>query len=181
MLYNAFLSYSHAADGRLAPALQTGLQQFAKPWNRLRAIRVFRDKTGLSATPGLWTAIEAALDGSEYFVLLASPAAAQSHWVQKEVEHWLTHRPAKNILVTLTDGEIVWDAAAGDFDWNATTALPQVLRGRLAEEPLWVDLRWARKSEELFLRNSMFRDVVADLSSALRGIPKDQLAGEDVR
>ena len=181
MLYNAFLSYSHAADGRLAPALQTGLQQFAKPWNRLRAIRVFRDKTGLSATPGLWTAIEAALDGSDYFVLLASPASAQSHWVQKEVEHWLTHRPKKNLLVTLTDGEIVWDAEAGDFDWQATTALPQLMRGRLSEEPLWVDMRWARKSDELTLRNPAFRDVVADLSSALRGIAKDQLTGEDVR
>ena len=47
MLYDAFLSYSHAADGKLAPSLQSGLQQFAKPWNRLRAIRVFRDKTGV--------------------------------------------------------------------------------------------------------------------------------------
>ena len=37
MAYDAFMSYSHSADGRLAPALQRGLQRLAKPWHRLRA------------------------------------------------------------------------------------------------------------------------------------------------
>ncbi len=181
MLYDAFLSYSHAADGKLAPALQTGLQQFAKPWNRLRAIRVFRDKTGLSATPGLWSAIETVLNNSEYFILLASPQAAESHWVRKELEHWLGQRPATQILVALTGGEIVWNAGIKDFNWELTTAVPPGLRGRFSEEPLWVDFRWARTEDDLSLRNPPFRDLVADLSSALRGIPKDQLNGEDVR
>jgi hypothetical protein len=49
--YDAFISYSHAADGQLAPALQTGLQPLGKPWHRRRALRVLRDKTSLSATP----------------------------------------------------------------------------------------------------------------------------------
>ena len=29
--YDAFISYFHAADGKLAPALQAGLQRLAKP------------------------------------------------------------------------------------------------------------------------------------------------------
>ena len=29
--YNAFISYSHAADGKLAPKLQVALEKFAKP------------------------------------------------------------------------------------------------------------------------------------------------------
>jgi hypothetical protein len=37
--YDAFVSYSHAADGRLAPALQAGLQSLAKPWHRGRTLR----------------------------------------------------------------------------------------------------------------------------------------------
>ncbi|MDQ3698882.1 MAG: hypothetical protein M3373_12810 [Gemmatimonadota bacterium] len=41
--YDAFISYSHALDGTLAPALQSALHRFAKPWYRLRARRVFRD------------------------------------------------------------------------------------------------------------------------------------------
>ena len=30
MAFDAFISYSHAADGKLAPALQRGLQQLAE-------------------------------------------------------------------------------------------------------------------------------------------------------
>jgi len=181
LLYDVFLSYSHAADGRLAPALQSGLQRFAKPWNRLRALRVFRDKTGLGPTPGLWSAIKEALDNAEHFLLLASPAAARSGWVKEEVEHWLAARPAKRVLVVLTDGEIAWDPESNDFDWQRTTALPPALRGCFQEEPLWVDMRWAKTQQQLSLENPAFRDSVAELSSVLRGIPKDQLIGEDIR
>lgn len=83
--YDAFISYSHAADGQLAPALQAGLQSLGKPWYRRRALRVFRDKTSLSASPELWPSIEHALATSRYFVLLASPEAARSRWVDQEV------------------------------------------------------------------------------------------------
>lgn len=86
--YDAFISYSHAADGQLAPALQTGLQSLGKPWHRRRALRVFRDKTSLSATPELWPTIEQALAGSRFFVVLASPEAAASRWVDQEVSWW---------------------------------------------------------------------------------------------
>jgi hypothetical protein len=48
--YDAFV-HSHAADGQLAPALQAGLQSLGKSWYRRRVLRVFRDKTSLSA-PG---------------------------------------------------------------------------------------------------------------------------------
>src|ERR1700742_3425625 len=70
--YDAFLSYSHAADGRLAPAVQRGLHQLAKPWYRLRALRVFRDQLSLSANPDLWATIATALADSRFFILMAS-------------------------------------------------------------------------------------------------------------
>ena len=57
MGYDAFISYSHAADGELAPALQRGLQRLARPWHRKRALEVFRDQTGLSVSPALWSSI----------------------------------------------------------------------------------------------------------------------------
>jgi hypothetical protein len=38
--YDAFISYSHATDGALAPALQRGLMRLAKPWHRRQAISV---------------------------------------------------------------------------------------------------------------------------------------------
>ena len=181
MLYKAFISYSHAADGKLAPALQAGLHRFARAWYRLRAVRVFRDKTSLAVTPGLWPAIERALDGAEYFILLASPGAARSAWVEREIDHWLTGRLPSTLLLVLTEGELAWDGAAGDFDWSRTTALPRRLEGVFEHEPLHLDLRWARTEEQLSVRDPRFRGAVAQLASTLHGRPLDELVGEDVQ
>jgi len=179
--YTAFISYSHAVDGRLAPALQAALHRFAKPWYRLRALRVFRDQASLSANPALWGSIASALAGSEFFILLASPDAARSPWVQREVAYWCGHKPTDRLLIVVTDGEAVWDDAAGDFDWDRTTALPRSLAGVFDEEPRYIDLRWARTEEHLSLAHPRFRDAVADLAAPLHQRPKDELVGEDVR
>jgi len=181
MSYQAFLSYSHAADDQLAPALQSALQRFAKPWYRRRALRIFRDKTSLSANPALWPAIERALVEAEHLLLLASPEAASSPWVAREVAWWLEHRSGDTLLVVLTGGDLAWDPAAGDFDWQRTSALAASLRGRFPEEPLYVDLRWAKASTDLSLRHSLFRAAILDLAAPLHGRPKDELDGEDVR
>jgi WD40 repeat protein len=179
--YHAFISYSHAVDGALAPALQRGLQRFAKPWYRARAVRVFRDEASLSANPGLWSSIERALESSVFFILLASPRAAASPWVMREAAQWHATKPTQNLLIGLTEGELVWDEAAGDFDWERTTALPETLRGAFEEEPRFIDLRWAHAGEQLSLSDARFRDAIADLAAPLYGVPKDVLAGEEVR
>ena len=179
--YKAFISYSHSADNRLAPALRTALHGFAKPWYRLRAMRVFRDETGLAVTPALWPSIEAALLDSEYFLLLASPDAAASEWVQREVAWWLDRRPADHLLIALTGGEIRWNDAAQDFDWNGTDALPRRLSKAFDQVPKYVDLRWARTATDLSLRNPDFLTAVASVTSTLQGLPLDELVGEDVR
>ena len=181
MPYEAFISYSHAADGRLAPELQSALHRFAKPWYRLRAIHVFRDKTSLSTTPALWPAIEQALSQSKYFILLASPEAAASHWVNQEIAYWLGNRSADKFLIAVTEGELNWDTAVNDFNWNTTTALPQTLRNVFKDEPLYLDLRWAKTEEDLSLHNPKFRESVAELAAPLHGRPKDEIVGEDVR
>lgn len=179
--YKGFLSYSHAADGTLAPKLQSALHQFAKPWHRLRAVRIFRDKTSLSADPALWPSIETALRSSEFLLLMASPDAAQSRWVAKELDTFLNLSGSERVLVVLTEGELVWNHTRGDFNWTSTTAFPQLGRKIFEAEPLWVDLRAIRTSRDVSVRNPDFRDGVARLSSALRGIPLDQLIGEDIR
>ncbi len=179
--YRAFISYSTAADGALAPSLQAGLQRFAKPWYRIRAIRVFRDQTGLGVTPSLWGSIEKALQASDYFILLASPGAAASKWVEQEIDWWLRNRSADHLLLVLTDGEIVWDNAIGGFDAKRTTALPRQLANAFSHEPRFLDLRWARAKSDLSLRHPTFADAIARLAATLRGVPLEELIGEDIR
>lgn len=132
--YNAFISYSHAADGKLAPALHL-LHLFAKRWNRLRAVRVFRDEASLSANPALWGAIQQALSEAEFFILLASPEAARSEWVGREVAYWAQNKPHSNLLIALTWGELVWDGAKSDFDWQRTTACRPPFAARSERNP----------------------------------------------
>ena len=181
MPYHAFMSYSHAADGRLAPALHSALHQFAKPWYRLRALHLFRDKTTLHPTPHLWGAIQAAMDQCAHFILLASPEAAASIWVQREIDHWRKSKSLDKMIIVLTDGELVWDDAAGAFDGAASTAIPESLRRAFPEEPLYLDLRWAREPAQLSMRDARFREAVAEIAAPLHGRPKDEISGEDVR
>lgn len=182
--YDAFISYSHAADGQLAPALQIGLQRFAKRWTRRRALRVFRDDSGLSVSAALWPAIERALDDSSYFILLASPDAAQSEWVNKEISRWVELGREDRVLSVVTDGEWMWDGAEGDFNWSVSSAVPRALKSVFSQEPRHLDLRWARDDVprgKLDLRNSDFRSAVADLAAPIHGRPKDELEGQDLR
>jgi WD40 repeat protein len=177
--FDGFISYSHTADELLAPRLQAALQTFAKPWWKRRAVRVFRDQSSLSANPHLWSSITAALDASDWFILLTSPEAAGSVWVDREVAYWREHKDPERILPVLTDGTLAWDEAAGRLDPNSS--VPPSLFDAFAGEPRWVDLRWAEEETQLDLRNGRFRDVVADIASSLRGIPKDDLESEEVR
>ena len=174
--YSGFISYSHAADGLLAPRLQAALQRFAKPWWQRRALRIFRDESSLSANPHLWSSIETALDQSGWFVLLLSPDAAASPWVGQEIDYWVKNRDLEKIIPVLTEGTFEWDD--GDV---VGTSVPDQLRGVFAEEPRWVDLRFAKGEEQLDLKNPRFSAAVADIASALRGVPKDELESEEVR
>ena len=74
--YDGFISYSHKHDAVLGPALQTNLERFAKPWYKIRALRIFLDTADLSANPALWPSIEDGLSSSQWFILLASADAA---------------------------------------------------------------------------------------------------------
>ena len=182
VVFDAFISYSHAADGQLAAALQHGLHRFAKPLFKMRAIRVFRDESTLAMTQQLWPEIERALRSSRFFILMADPLSAQSEWVQKEVACWLEMGRAEKMLIVWTGGDIVWDKVKKDFAWDKTTALAPSLAGAFqGEEPLYLDLRWARTEVDVSRKHPKFAGALARLSAAIRGRSLDEIFGEDVR
>jgi hypothetical protein len=184
MPYDAFVSYSHAVDSSLAPAIQTALHRLARPWYRVRALHVFRDVTNLSAAPELWPMIERALDDSAALILLASPEAASSKWVRREVEHWRAKAISGPIYIVLTEGVIEWDETRDDFHREHSTAIPPTLYGVFQKEPLWVDMRWVRadrKDLDLSVKNAMFADRVATIAAPLHGKKKEDIVGEDVK
>jgi hypothetical protein len=176
VIYDAFISYSHAGDKPIAAALQSVVQRLGKAWHQRRVLRVFRDDTSLSATPGLWPAIEQALDRSQYLILLTSPEAASSRWVNKEVAYWLEHKGADTLLIAVTDGALAWDDAQGAFAPDAP--LPPALAGRFSSEPKWVDLTGFR--DPAALASERFTELAADLAAAVRGVPKEDLLSQEL-
>ena len=178
--YDAFISYAHDADGVFAPVVQRGMQHLAKPWNRRRAMEVFRDETSLPVSSGLWPSIRAALDASRWFVLLASPEAAVSDWVGEEITHWVASKGTDHLLVVVTSGTWVWNSGSGDLT-PGSTAGNRALRGVFPAEPKYLDMTWARRDAGLTLRNARFRDQIATLAAAIREVPKEEIEGEDVR
>jgi hypothetical protein len=141
MRYNAFISYSHADCGNIAAAIQKALENIGKPWYRLkRNLTVFRDETNLAASPELWNSIVTAIDNADNLILLASPIAKESFWINKEIEHWLSKERTGRLYIILSQGKIVWDYNSNDFDWGKTNCLPKILQSRFKEEPLWIDL-----------------------------------------
>jgi hypothetical protein len=170
--YDAFVSYSHHADRELARNLQRAMERVGAPWYRVRSLRIFRDETDLTANPELWAYLTRALDASDFLVLLASPQAAASPWVNKEIDYWLGKRPASTVLLAVTGGELAWDAAAGDFDWQRTDCVPAALGKRFTDVPTAADLRGieARK-----LGDPDFTLQAAKLVASIRSVPVREL------
>ena len=177
--YDAFISYSHTPRSTaIALGLQTGLERFARPWYRRRSARVFRDTTNLSVSPQLWEDIQRALEGSAWFVLLASPDAATSRWVDRELGWWLENRRAASILPVLVEGTLGWDTVAGRFD-PTSTALPTRLHDAYTQEPLWLDLSGSRSANEPYSESAM-EHAVASVAARLRGVDLDTVIGEHI-
>ena len=176
--HDAFISYSHAAGGQLAPALQKGLEQLLRPWYSLQSFSIFCDTTNLSLHPDLWAQIEAQLANSRFLLLLLSPEAAASKWVRREIEWWLKYRAADSILLVLTSGDLAWDEATNEFGADRSTALSPILRACYKREPHWLDLRWASTESGLSHRHVRFRSALLDIAATLKGVSKDALESE---
>lgn len=90
--YRAFVSYSHE-DVQWAKWLQRSLEKFRLPAESSRAsgerfAPVFRDDDALSAAGDLSATIKASLADSENLVVICSPAAASSRWVNEEIREF---------------------------------------------------------------------------------------------
>ncbi|MFC4495306.1 toll/interleukin-1 receptor domain-containing protein [Streptomyces ovatisporus] len=178
---DAFISYSQSKNAPLAKALQRGLERLAVSRFRPMRMSVFRDVISLPASHDLWQSIQRELARSRYLILLASPEAASSPWVAKEVDYWLRERDTEHLLIAVASGEIAWDDEADDFDWRKTTSLPPNLGGHFTSAPLWVDLREIDERGHRSLRYPPFRAAVATLASPLHGRPKEELEHDDFR
>jgi hypothetical protein len=105
MSYRAFISYAHS-DGRLAARLHRRLEAFRlKPDTGGRLRPIFRDRDELASSASLTLSIQQALDASAALIVVCSPAAVRSHWVNEEIRHFRARHPHLPVLAFVVAGD----------------------------------------------------------------------------
>lgn len=113
--YRAFISYSHA-DEAAAGRLHRALEAYRLPRALIgrdgkhgpvpaKLAPVFRDREELSAAGSLAADLQAALKDSLVLLVLCSPNAAKSHWVNEEIKLFKRLHGAERVLALIVDGE----------------------------------------------------------------------------
>lgn len=123
--YKAFISYSHA-DAESAQWLENSLESFRIPgeligkWTPVgpvpNALRpVFRDRSSAAAGSSINTTLLQRLDESACLIVVCSPNAAKSRWVNEEILHFKRAGRGDRIFAFIVDGEPSSDDESGCF------------------------------------------------------------------
>ena len=163
--YRGFISYSQK-DKAFAKKLHTALESYKLPGGK-KLGRFFRDDDELGSASSLGAALEGAIKDSEDLIVIASPAAVQSKWVNEEVIHYKKLAdPKKQVHAVIIRGEAhASDPAKECFVPALKFAVqPDGTLSTTPDEPLAPD---AQKIP--------FKKVVTKLVAGLEGIPFDDL------
>jgi hypothetical protein len=184
--YKAFLSYSHK-DQKEAAWLHSALEKYRLPIHLISETktlvekngalgRVFRDRDELPVAEDLTAQVKKALSSSEFMIVLCSPRAAASRWVNKEVIEFKKLRGEAFVLPIIIDGVPGSDPATSQSE-----CFPPGLRfkvgadGRLskvAAEPIAADIRKNADG-----RNRAFLKLIA----GLLGLGLDRLVERELQ
>lgn len=167
--YRAFISYSHRDDA-VAKTLHRRLETYRLPKKLIgapgergpipaRLTPIFRDLDELSAADDLSVEIKAALARSEVLIILCSPGAKASKWVNLEIETFRAlHGGSRPVLAALIEGE-------------PAEAFPPALTAE-GHEPVAADFRKSRDGKRLALLK---------LVAGIAGAPLDALVQRDAQ
>ncbi len=155
--YWAFLSYSHH-DKAVAKRLQRQLETYRVPARLVgretsqgpvpaRVSPVFRDRDELHAGADLKASVQDALSRSRWLIVVCTPDAARSPWVNREIIEFKRLRGERHVLALIARGEPFASDMPGR---EAEECFPPALRRALNErgepegeplEPIAADMR----------------------------------------
>ena len=103
--YDAFISYRRTEpDKTIATRLHLQLESFRLAPGRLK-LRICMDQEEFVAGSSLPQEVERRLRASRFLIVLCTPAAVASHWVQAEVQSFVEAGRTERILLVLAAGE----------------------------------------------------------------------------
>lgn len=180
--YRAFISYSHA-DERWGDWLQRALESYRVPEALVgketplgpaprRLSPIFRDRDDFPAAGNLNNAIQEALAESRFQIVICSPNAAKSRWVNEEIKLFKRLHGQDRTLAVIVAGEPGASAIQGREEEEC---FPPGLRFRVDEngaltgepaEPIAADARAEGDGR---------RQAVTKLAAGLLGVSLDDL------
>lgn len=182
--YKGFISYSRS-DVAVAKKLHRSLERIkvpersSAPGKKTGALsrlgRFFRDDDEMGASSDLGEALRGALKDSEALIVICSPKAARSKWVNQEIIDFKRSRSTPRIFAVISAGEP--NAAASGANPDKECFPPALIQTYLAdgrisplkEEPRAADLRRRNLGQRPFAR------VVHEVAAGLSGIAFDTL------
>lgn len=140
--YRAFISYSHE-DERVARRLHHWLETYRIPRKSVgrrtsqgivpaRLTPIFRDRNEFAAADDLSDEVTSALSASDALIILCSPAAKASRWVDSEIRLFRRLHPERKLLLGLL---------AGEPDISFPSAVLEAGPDGHAREPIAADFR----------------------------------------
>jgi tetratricopeptide (TPR) repeat protein len=180
--YKAFISYAHA-DRKTAELLFRRIETFRTPkglvgtsglWGAVpaRLTPAFRDREELSTASALGDVLTNALKDSEFLVVLCSPAAARSRWVNEEIRTYRSMHGAQRVLAIIAEGDPAAPVGEGLAGCFPPALLAPAVAGGAPEEPIAADLRGDGDGDRLaFLK----------LAAGMLGVGLDDLVHREAR
>ena len=185
--YKAFITYAHR-DEEKARWLRKKLENFRVPKHLVgknspfgpvpsRLYPIFRDRDELAGAAQLGPLIEQALHDSSHLVVLCSPHAVKSRWVNEEIRMFKAMGKADRVLCLVLEGEPMAEDVKNDPEKEC---LPLAARRRIdpkgeitdqIHEPGAADLREDADGE---------KDGLLKVIAGLLGIGLDELKQRDM-
>jgi WD40 repeat protein len=173
--HDVFISYSRV-DAAFARALQRALESYRPPrelGRPVRSLNVFRDEKDFTGVE-YHESIRRYLGKSAKLIVICSPAARQSAFVNEEIQAFAEARGAQNIIPILRAGSPSCDVN------EAAAAFPPALCAALAPLPVGPDYRNLDERRDRVNR-APFQDAWFGLLANLLDMERAELEQRDLR
>ncbi|MCK0070827.1 toll/interleukin-1 receptor domain-containing protein [Kordiimonas laminariae] len=185
--YKAFISYSHK-DAALGEEIHKELEKYKVPKRLvgkttgigvvpLKLGQFFRDREELPVAEDLTAEVAKALGQSEFMIVLCSPSAAASRWVNKEIIEFKKLRGEKYVLPLILSGE-PW---ASDTDDKEVECFPPALRYRISPAGTLSHIRTEPIAADIREQSDGRKRGIQKLIAGLLGVGLDQLVERELQ
>ncbi len=185
--YRAFITYAHKDEER-ARWLRQKLESFRVPKHLVgtdgdfgkvpaRLYPIFRDRDELAGAAQLGPLIEQALDDSSHLIVLCSPQAVRSRWVNEEIRMFKAMGKADRVLCLVVDGDPMVEDLNGDAD---NECIPLAARRDVDAEGKLTDHKHEPAAADLRLSADGEKDALLKIIAGLLGLGLDDLKQRDL-